>query len=126
MFKILVHDLITTRQNFVDVQPKLHGHLPEKEAERLTQIAKSNYIRNKQAWAELEHYNAKKAVLGKHPMFERLKLKEAINLLPTTKLIKKINALNVNITRNKQKGNYKLLERDEDLLMHAKTVAEKR
>lgn len=121
-----MHDLITTRQNFVKHQPRLHDNLTQPEASELVHYLKTNYIRNKQAWAELEHYNAKQTILGKHPIFERLKQKEAISALATPQLMKKINALNANLTRNRQKGNFKLVERDEDLLQHAKSVAENR
>ena len=124
--KILVNDLITSREKFIESQPKLHEAMSASESKVLVDFVLENYINNKEAWAELEHYKETGEVLGKHPVFERLANKESITLMSTTDLTKKINTLNTNIIRNKQKGNTDLVARDEELLEHAKMVLSKR
>jgi len=122
----LVNDLITCYHIFKENQPKIHDILTNVEAKVLVDVIKTNYILNKQAWAELEYYNTNKSLLGKHPIFNRIRLKDAISALSTPKLIKKQKALEINIYRNKGKGNTELVERDTDLLMHTNLVLEKR
>ncbi|UOB16583.1 hypothetical protein [Abyssalbus ytuae] len=124
--KILVNDLITTYEIFKTNQPKLHEALSAVKSKQLADIILQNYIKNKQAWDELEHYKTTGDVLGKHPVFERIALKEEITLMNTVDLTKKINALEANISRNTKKENTELVERDEDLLKHAKKVLSKR
>lgn len=126
MLHAIVGKLITHYLLFRDNQPKLHDNLPQAEAKALRDLVVGNWILNKQCWAELEHYKRTQSILGKHPMFEIMRLKDGISALSTPNLVKKMNALNANISRNKQKGNLELVERDETLLEHAKQVAEKR
>lgn len=126
MLHTLVGKLITYYEIFKTNQTKLHENLAPEAAKALVALVKENYILNKQCWDELEHYKTTQSILGKHPIFEIIKLKEGISALATPNLMKKINSLNANISRNKQKGNFKLVERDEALLAHAKLVAEKR
>lgn len=124
--KLLVADLITAYETFKAHQPRLHEMLGAKEMKAIVDIVKDNYISNKMAYDELEHYKKTKAILGKHPLFKRLALKEEISAMATPTLTKKIEALKVNVYRNKSKGNGDLLERDEDLLAHAENVLSKR
>ncbi|MFI1770996.1 hypothetical protein [Thalassobellus citreus] len=124
VLKIVVNDLITTYETFKENQPKLHELLGPAESKAIADTVTGNYIANKMAYNELEHYNTNKQILGAHPLFKRLELKEEISALDTDKLTKKINALTVNVSRNKDKP--ELLERDEDLLAHAKEVLSKR
>lgn len=126
VLKLLVNDLITTYEVFKENQPKLHALLGPEEEKLIVALVTDNYIANKQAYAELEHYKSTQTILGEHPLFERLKLKEEISAMNGEDLRKKINALNANITRNKQKDNTDLVERDEDLLQHANEVLAKR
>ena len=124
--KLLVNDLITSYENFKKAQPKLHELLSEKEAKEAVDLVLENYIANKEAWAELEHFKETGNVLGKHPLFERLRLKEEISAMKTPELTKKIKSLGINIGRNKKKDNKDLVEMYEDLLVHAKSVLDKR
>lgn len=124
--KLLVNDLITAYETYKQEQPKLHELLSENEAQATVDIVLENYIKNKEAWAELEHYKANGQVLGKHPLFERLALKDEITALKTVDLAAKIKALKINIGRNKKKDNLDLVERDTDLLQHAEEILKKR
>lgn len=124
--KILVNDLITSREKFVEDQPKLHGLLTEAEEKQLVDTVLENYITNKEAWDELEHYNSTGEILGKHPIFAMIRDKDEISALNTVDLAKKIKNLKINIGKNKNKGNQELVDRDEVLLAHAVSVLEKR
>lgn len=107
-------------------QPKLHKAVDDASRKLIADIVRENFVLNKQAYDELEHYKKTQSVLGAHPIFEQLRLQDEIRALSTPKLFKKIKALEANISRNKQKGNDKLVARDEPLLVLAKQIAEKR
>ena len=124
--KILVNDLITSYEAFKEAQPKLHELLSEADAKAMVDVVLENYIKNKEAWAELEHYKTTGNVLGAHPLFARLEAKKEITELPTADLAKKIKNLEINIGKNKTKNNMDLVARDEELLLHAKKVLAKR
>jgi replicative DNA helicase len=122
----VVNRLITDWEIFKANQAKLHNIALETNPKALADLVKEAYIRRKQAYKELEHYKKTKKVLGEHPLFELLHLKDDISALDTPKLSKKVNALRANISRNKQKQNLELVTRDEELLRHAISVLEKR
>ena len=124
--KLLVNDLINSYEKFKENQPKLHETLSDESASELTDIVLKDYIENKEAWKELEHYAEHGKILGKHPLFEILKEKDEISALKTEELAKKIKNLENNISRNRNKGNDELVEKQEALLLHAKQVLEKR
>lgn len=119
--------MITDWEIFKTNQPKLHTTTPNSsDFKSLAQLVKDSYISRKQAFNELEHYQKTKKFLGKHPLFKIVKLKEQISALSTPKLMKKIASLNANLSRNRQKGNTDLVNRDQQLLQHAKFVLENR
>ncbi|TXE18620.1 hypothetical protein ES692_06135 [Psychroserpens burtonensis] len=126
VLKELVSDLISCYEIYSSNQPKLHKVMNDDERKIIADLVRSNYILNKQAYLELDHYKSNGELLGKHPIFKVIKLKDAINVLSTPRLFNKIKALETNIFRNKQKENIELVNRDEALLKHAKQVAEKR
>ncbi|KAB8156148.1 hypothetical protein EZY14_002715 [Kordia sp. TARA_039_SRF] len=119
VLKIVVNDLITCYDTFRENQPLLHEALTDEHRKKIADTVVDNYIQNKEAWAELEHYQETGELLGKHPIFERLAKKEEITKMDTPTLNKKIHALTVNINRNKKKENNELVARDQDLLAHA-------
>jgi len=124
--KLLVNDLITSYEKFKENQPRLHENLSDASAEELADVVLRDYVSNKMAWSELEYYKENGKVLGEHPIFEVIKEKEEISALKTDDLAKKIKNLENNISRNKNKGNDELVEKQETLLAHAKQVLEKR
>ena len=126
VLKVLVSDLISAYDTFKSAQPKLHDALDAQTAKKLVDTIKDNYVANKQAYAELEHYKNTSTILGEHPLFERLALKEEITKMATLELTKKIHSLTTNINRNTTKGNGALVDRDTDLLKHAEDQLSKR
>lgn len=125
--KLLVTDLITAYENFVAEQPKLHDAMTAGDAAALAKSILANYISNKEAYVELKHYRDNGTILGAHPLFARLELKEEITKMSSLELNNKIVLLTGNINRNKKKeGNAKLVARDEELLQHAKSELAKR
>lgn len=124
--KILVNDLITTYEKFRETQPQLHKLLSESDAQHTVDVILENYISNKEAYAELEHYKEKGEILGEHPIFKRLADKQEISEMGTPDLVKKIKSLGINIGKNRKKGNDDLVARDEELLAHAEAVLSKR
>ncbi|WP_422105579.1 hypothetical protein [Winogradskyella sp.] len=122
----IVNRLITDWEIFKENQPLLHSIHTAEDPKALADIVRESYIRRKQAFKELEHYQQKKTLLGKHPVFEMLKLMDEISALSTPKLSNKVNSLRANLTRNRQKNNNKLVTRDEQLLEHALSVLNNR
>ena len=122
----LVNRLISDWETFKTHQPKLHDILNSDNPKALADTVRESYIRRKMAFKELEYYQKYKKLLGKHPIFEMIHLKEAITNMNGLQLSKKITALNANLTRNRQKNNTDLVYRDEELLAHAKSLLAKR
>lgn len=122
----MVNDLITCYDTYKYAQPKLHEAQTQPERKAIADVVKSNYMLNKMAYNELEHYKKHGKLLGEHPLFKRQALKDAISAMNTPKLIKKIHSLKTNIFRNEQKGNSELVNRDKALLQHAEFVAQNR
>lgn len=100
---LLVADMITAHENFVEKQPLLHEHATQEQLQKLVAEVKASYIEKKEIFAELEYYNEHKQLLGEHPIFEQLEQEEEIKKLNSVDLAKKISNLTNNINRNKSK-----------------------
>ena len=100
---LLVADMITAHENFVEKQPLLHEQATQEQLQKLVAEVKASYIEKKEIFAELEYYNEHKQLLGEHPIFEQLQQEEEIKKLNSVDLAKKISNLTNNINRNKSK-----------------------
>lgn len=101
--KVLVADMLTAYDNYVEAHEQLFDTISEKEIDRLTQQVVENYIENQAIWKELNYYKEKKELLGKHPIFEWMKRKEKIEALSNADKLKLRDNLKNNIFRTKQK-----------------------
>lgn len=126
VLKLLVSDLITAWENFKENQPLLHQNLTDADAKALVDVVLEDYINNKLAWDELEHYKINGTLLGVHPIFEIITAKEDIAAMNAVDLAKKINNLKINIGKNTTKGNTDLVNRDKELLDFAESVLAKK
>ena len=104
VLKLLVNDLITAYENYKEGREKLFDAMTQEEEAILAGDIVDNFIENKQAFAELEHYSETGHLLGEHPIFEERKIKEDLEALSAEELNKKYNALRKNISTNGKKA----------------------
>lgn len=104
VLKLLVNDLITAYETYKEGRTKLFDSMTQKEEAILAGDIVENFIENKQAFAELEHYAKTGQLLGEHPIFEERKIKEDLEKLSGEELSKKSNALRKNVSTNKKKA----------------------
>jgi len=93
--KVLVADMITTHDRYVDGHKKLFevAHKGEDACFEAAHVVVENYLVNRQIWDELEHYKKTGKVLGEHPIFADRKKKAALDDLTPEELEKKIKNL---------------------------------
>lgn len=101
--KLLVSDLITAYDNLIENQPQLHKNLTQEKLSQIANSVKDNFIIRKEVFAELEFYKNNESLLGKHPLFARLKQEDEIKRMNADELSKKKANLINNINRNKKK-----------------------
>lgn len=104
VLKLLVNDLITAYENYKEGRKKLFDSMTQEEEAILAKDIVENFIENKQAFAELEHYAKSGQILGEHPIFEEQKIQAELAELSAEELNKKHNALRKNISTNKKKA----------------------
>lgn len=104
VLKLLVNNMITAYENYKKGRAKLFDSLTEAEEADLARDIVDNFIENKQAFAELEHYKKSGEILGEHPIFEEQKIIEDLDSLSAEELNKKDGALRKNISTNKKKA----------------------
>jgi hypothetical protein len=121
--KALVNDLITARENYVAGHKQLFESMTVEQEKQLAHDVVDNFIENKQAFAELEHYREYNEILGEHPAFAKAKQEKQLNALSTAQLTKKVNSLRKNISTNKSKAE-KLKDGDENLSELSDKVAD--
>jgi len=110
MLKLLVNEMITAYEKYKAGRPQLFASLTAEEEGLLSRDIVDNFIENKQAFAELEHYNNTGQILGAHPIFAARIIKEHLDALTAEGLNLKYNSLRKNISTNKKKS-----EETEDL-----------
>ena len=104
ILKVLVNDIITSYENYRDGHAKLFESMTKEEEQILARDIVDNFIENKQAFAELEHYRDSGQILGEHPIFEDQKIKKDLEKLSGEELSKKANALRKNISTNRKRA----------------------
>lgn len=102
--KVLVADLITARENYVNGHQRLFDKITKEQEAALAQDIVGNFIENKMAFAELEHYREHGVILGEHPAVKKVALGRELAALSTAELTKKVNSLRKNISTNNSKA----------------------
>jgi len=69
-FKILVADMMTAHDNYIQAHEELFNITNEQEAFDAADTLINNYLDNQAIWKELNHYKTTGAILGKHPYFQ--------------------------------------------------------
>lgn len=100
--KILVADMLTAYNNYVEAHPKLALAENAEEVSALAETVVENYLENRSIWEELNHYKEKGEILGEHPTLQELAFREEIKGKTTPELIKLKDSLYNKITRTKK------------------------
>ena len=104
VLKLLINEMITAYEKYKAGRSQLFASLTAEEEGLLSRDIVDNFIENKQAFAELEHYKNNGQILGAHPIFEAQKIKEELDALNAEELSLKASALRKNISTNKKKS----------------------
>jgi hypothetical protein len=104
VLKLLINEMITAYEKYKAGRSQLFASLTAEEEGLLSRDIVDNFIENKQAFAELEHYKNTGQILGAHPIFEAQKIKEELDALNAEGLNLKYNSLRKNISTNKRKS----------------------
>ena len=104
ILKLLVNDLMNAYEKYKSGREKLWDSMTLEEEKILAREITDNFIENKQAFDELEYYKENGQLLGEHPVFEEMKIKEELEKLSAEELSKKAGALRKSISTNKKKA----------------------
>lgn len=97
--KVLVADMFTAYDRYREEYLKLD---PAKGVDENLEHAKTvveSYLENRAMWEELDYYLEHRQVLGKHPIFDRLKLEQDIRSIADIDLQRKLGNGKSNITK---------------------------
>lgn len=94
-FKILVADMITTHDRYVEGHKKLFdvAHKNEAVCFDAAEVVVENYLTNRQIWNELEHYKKTGQILGAHPVFKLRAKQDALLKMNDEERAKRIKNL---------------------------------
>ncbi|TQI72277.1 hypothetical protein JM79_3234 [Gramella sp. Hel_I_59] len=104
VLKVLVNDLISAYDAYKEGREKLWASMSEEEEKILAQEIVDNFIENKQAYDELEHFHKNGTLLGEHPIFREAEIKAELEKLDGEELRKRYQALRTNVSRNESKA----------------------
>lgn len=97
--KVMVADMFSAYDNYREAYAALDPEKSDDENFLQAQAVVENYLSNREMWEELDYYAEHHTVLGKHPIFEELKLKEEIQAIADVDLRKKLANAKSNITK---------------------------
>lgn len=103
VYKILVADMVTAYRKYKAAHPRLFDELTADERLEAVKAIVVPYKENKLIWDELEHYQANRKPLGKHPLLISAQRTADIVAMKTPELVKLQANLVNNINRNKKK-----------------------
>jgi len=121
--KILAADKITAYHNYVSGHEKLFDCTSPHEQFAAAKFVTENYIENRRIYKELEHFKKTRIILGKHPIFDRLRRFRLLSKLNVIELIKLKTKLDHNIWRTKdqiKKGNKPHLKLERERMIRQK------
>lgn len=99
--KVLASDKITAYHNYVSGHEKLFDCTSPQEQFDAAKFVTENYIENRRIYKELEYFKKTRIILGKHPIFDRLRRFRLLSQLNVIELIKLKSKLEHNIWRTK-------------------------
>ena len=100
--KIMVADMFTAYDTYREEYTKLDPANTQDENYNHSAVVVENYLNNRAMWEELDYYKENNTLLGKHPIFETLKLREEIHALTDIQLAGKLNNVKSSLTKSKK------------------------
>ena len=99
--KLLVHDMFSAYDRYRDAYAALSDKNAQDENLALAATVVESYLDNRAMWEELDYYKENATILGKHEMFDLLKMRAEIAAIDDMELISKLNKTKPNITKAK-------------------------
>ena len=99
--KLLVHDMLSAYDRYRDAHPELSDKNTQDENLRLAAEVVESYLDNRAMWEELDYYKENGVILGKHEMFDLIKMRVEITAMADMDIISKLNKTKPNITKAK-------------------------
>ena len=93
--------MLSAHDNYVQGHAALFTARTEKDLHQASVTTVENYLENRKIWAELQYYKEKGAILGKHPIFERLKRIDEIRSMKIIDMVHLKIRLENNLVRNR-------------------------
>lgn len=100
--KIMVADMFSAYDVYREAYTKLDANNTQDENYNQAAAVVENYLNNRAMWEELDYYKENNTLLGKHPIFETLKLREEIKALTDIQLAGKLNNVKSSLTKSKK------------------------
>lgn len=123
--KIMVHDMFTAYDVYREAYAELDPTAEKQDNLNNAAIVVENFLANRAMWGELDYYKENNEVLGEHPVFEALKLKEEIHALTDIELMQKQNNVKSNLTKSRKAIEKATSEKDDAALEEANNRLEK-
>ena len=102
VLKVLVQDKLNAYDAYKEAHEALFTAETEDELLQAASDTVENYLENRAIWDELNYYKENNEILGKHPIFEEMKLQEEVDAMVTADLFKEHNNVKSNITKTKK------------------------
>jgi len=99
--KLLVHDMFNAYDDYRTAYAGLSDKNTQDENLLLAAKVVESYLDNRAMWEELDYYKENAIILGKHEIFELLKMREEIAGINDMELISKLTKTKPNITKAK-------------------------
>lgn len=100
--KILVSDMLTAYDNYVEAHKDLFEADDNESALKAVAATVENYLENQSIWDELNHYKATGEILGKHLIFQQNTVLQELQKLTIPELYKRKSTLYNAIARKKK------------------------
>jgi hypothetical protein len=97
--KELVHNMFCAYDAYREAYVKLDPANSQYENLAIAATVVENYLDNRAMWEELDHYNETGEILGKHEMFDLLKMRAEIAAMPDMDIISKLKNVKPNVTK---------------------------
>jgi hypothetical protein len=98
--KIMVADMFSAYDRYRDAYALLSPENPNADNLALAKEVVENYLDNRAMWEELDYYKENGELLGKHPVFELLNLKNEIKAMSDIEVMKAFNNSKSNVTKS--------------------------
>ena len=93
--------MLSAHDNYVQGHAALFTAATEKDLHQASVTTVENYLENRKIWAELQYYKEKGTILGKHPIFNRLRRIDEIRSMKIIDMVHLKYRLENNLVRNR-------------------------